>query len=102
MIRLRSRIQKEARWLAAPASRAKEVRPLTSYRIPQLGSDGENTAEPRSVVVGAAGDPFFAEGERCSNSACLGGFISMTYEEDGEEYDVLVKCRRCAEKETLW
>jgi hypothetical protein len=43
-----------------------------------------------------AGDPFAYAGDKPRGcSLCFGGYITMTAEEDGREYDEVVPCRRC-------
>jgi hypothetical protein len=44
--------------------------------------------------VGAS-DPFAYAGEREGCPACFGGYVTVTYEEDGQERDEAVPCRRC-------
>ena len=52
--------------------------------------------ETRTVRV-AAGDPFKAAAKRKGCPACFGGFVTIGVEEDGEEHDEAVPCRRCAD-----
>jgi hypothetical protein len=46
-----------------------------------------------------AGDPFAyaasASSARRECPACFGGYVAVTYEEDGQERDEAVPCRRC-------
>lgn len=42
----------------------------------------------------AAGDPFAAAGRR-SCPSCFGGYVTITVEEDGNERDEAVRCKRC-------
>ena len=42
-----------------------------------------------------AGDPFAFAGECKGCPACFGGYATITVEEDGEEHDEAVPCRRC-------
>jgi hypothetical protein len=42
-----------------------------------------------------AGDPFAYAGERLGCSLCFGGYLTITVEEDGQEHDEAVPCRRC-------
>jgi len=52
--------------------------------------------EIRTVAV-VSGDPFRAAGKRRrSCPSCFGGWLTITVEEDGEEYAESVKCRRCS------
>jgi SWIM zinc finger len=46
--------------------------------------------------VGVAGDPFVHAGDRRECSACFAGYTIITVEDDGEERDEPVRCRRCA------
>jgi hypothetical protein len=32
-------------------------------------------------------------------ACCFGGYVTLTIEEDGEEYEVAVPCRRCNKTE---
>jgi hypothetical protein len=47
------------------------------------------------AVAAVAGDPFKHAAARRGCSLCFGGYITMTIEEDSEEHDVAVPCRRC-------
>jgi hypothetical protein len=44
-----------------------------------------------------AGDPFAFAGERCA--LCFGGYVTITVEEDDQEYHEAVPCRRCHDVE---
>jgi hypothetical protein len=44
----------------------------------------------------AAGDPFIAAGRHLDCAGCFGGYVTITVEEDGQEHDEAVPCRRCA------
>jgi hypothetical protein len=51
----------------------------------------------------AAGDPFIAAGRDLGRDlrggdcpSCFGGYVTITVEEDGQERDEAVPCRRCA------
>jgi hypothetical protein len=53
-------------------------------------------------TVSVAGDPFKAAARRRGCSRCFGGYVTITVEEDGQEHDEAVPCRRCrAAGETL-
>jgi hypothetical protein len=56
-------------------------------------ADGRH--QPRPEV--RAGDPFRHAGDRRECSACFGGYITITVEDDGEERVEPVRCRRCAD-----
>ena len=49
--------------------------------------------EVRTVRV-AAGDPIAHAAKREGCPACFGGFVTLTVEEDGREYDEAAPCRR--------
>jgi hypothetical protein len=42
-----------------------------------------------------AGDPFAYAGERQECPRCFGGYLTITVEENGQERDEAVPCRRC-------
>jgi hypothetical protein len=42
-----------------------------------------------------AGDPFVAAGKRKGCPACFSGYVTIGLEEDGQERDEPVACRRC-------
>ena len=45
-----------------------------------------------------AGDPFAYAAARRECPACFGGYVTITVEEDGEERDEAVPCRRCSDR----
>jgi hypothetical protein len=55
------------------------------------------------VRIPPAGDGFYAAAKHRPNEdhaergcpACFGGYVTFTVEEDGEEHDEAVPCRRC-------
>jgi len=65
-------------------------------------------------TISPAGDPFYATPhhgdqddsetveahyaslERLECASCFGGYLTITVEEDGQEHDEAVPCRRCA------
>jgi hypothetical protein len=51
--------------------------------------------EIRTSTV-AAGDPFAHAGMHRECPACFGGYVTITVEEDGQEHDEAVPCRRCS------
>jgi hypothetical protein len=55
-----------------------------------------NVREVRTLRV-VAGDPFRAAGKRREDSfcACVGGWVYLGIEEDGDERTEAVRCRRC-------
>jgi hypothetical protein len=50
----------------------------------------------RTSFATATGDPFKAAAGRRECSLCLGGYVTITVEEDGGEHNEAVPCRRCA------
>jgi hypothetical protein len=48
----------------------------------------------------AASDPFIAAGRDLDCPACFAGYVTITVEEDGEEREEAVPCRRCNGGET--
>jgi hypothetical protein len=54
-------------------------------------ADAHTTTDPAT----RAGDPFAHAAKRRECSLCLGGYLTITLEEDGQERDEAVPCRRC-------
>ena len=62
-------------------------------------------------TISPVGDPFYAIAdehddtveahyaslERLECASCFGGYATITVEEDGQEHDEAVPCRRCSE-----
>jgi hypothetical protein len=46
-------------------------------------------------TISVAGDPFAYAGERQECPRCFGGYVTITVEENGQELDEAVPCRRC-------
>jgi hypothetical protein len=60
----------------------------------RIGTVDTNIVPTTGVV--AAGDPFAYAGEKHYGcSWCFGGYITITVEEDGTEYEEAVPCGRC-------
>jgi hypothetical protein len=76
--------------------------------------DHKSTVTER--IISSAGDPFPAAARRRATSSafatrpfavaarrprtpecpsCFGGYVTVTYEEDGQEHDEAIPCRRC-------
>ncbi len=51
--------------------------------------------EVRTLRV-AAGDPFAYAAKRGTCPSCFAGYVTLTVEEDGQERDESVPCRRCS------
>nr|MDP9479673.1 SWIM zinc finger family protein [Actinomycetota bacterium] len=51
--------------------------------------------EVRTLRV-VAGDPFAYAGKRGGCPSCFAGYVTLTVEEDGQERDEPVPCRRCS------
>jgi hypothetical protein len=55
------------------------------------------------ILRAAGGDPFAHAGKRSSRGSrrscpsCFGGYVTLTVEEDGQERDEAVPCRRCSD-----
>ncbi len=62
-------------------------------------------------TISPAGDPFYAAAHRDDDTVeahyaslarledcpyCFGGYVTITVEEDGQEHDEAVPCRRCS------
>jgi hypothetical protein len=50
----------------------------------------------RTLPAVVAGDPFAHAGKRRECTACFGGYVILTMEEDGQEHEEAVSCRRCS------
>ncbi len=53
----------------------------------------------RTLPAVVAGDPFAHAGKRRECAACFAGYVTITVEEDGQEYEEAVSCRRCNPQE---
>jgi hypothetical protein len=63
-----------------------------------------DTGDFTVVPPAAAGDPFVAAAEhserhKAAPCCCNGGLVTISYEEDGQTYFVLLYCKRCGEGE---
>jgi hypothetical protein len=64
-----------------------------------MGREKERTVEEITYTIPAAGDPFIAAYPEFEDAPCLScldtGYVTIGYEEDGEEFYEEVPCRRC-------
>jgi hypothetical protein len=56
----------------------------------------------RTIPAAIAGDPFAHAAKRRECPACFGGHVTITLEEDGQEHDEAVPCRRCRSTQKGW
>jgi hypothetical protein len=63
-----------------------------------MSSNRKSSAPPAHTTdpTTRAGDPFAYAGKRKGCSRCFGGYVTITVEEDGQEHDEVVPCRRCS------
>jgi hypothetical protein len=53
----------------------------------------------RTIPATIVGDPYAHAGKRRECSACFGGYVTITIEEDGQEHEEAVSCLRCNHQE---
>jgi SWIM zinc finger len=63
-------------------------------------ANGTRRSSIKVQTISVAGDGFHAAGrsQRRGCSLCFGGYITMTYEEDGQEVIETVPCKRCTQE----
>jgi hypothetical protein len=81
----------------SPSATASTVRGLYSGDPDSMSSKNKSSAHAHTTTNPAtrAGDPFVAAARRHVCSLCFGGYVTITVEEDGQEHDEAVPCRRC-------
>ncbi len=64
-----------------------------------MSSSTDSSAPPAHTTdpTTRAGDPFAHAAKRRECASCFGGYVTITVEEDGQERDEAVPCRRCAD-----
>ena len=75
--------------VATPRDPANLTRRLTAMTI-------AHPAHPSSEDHGDTVETHYASLKRLECASCFGGYVTITVEEDGQEHDEAVPCRRCA------